>query len=141
MRFLIVLLLLSVNLLAEICPYCKAAKLKSTVTQGACWGPAPQWDDGKLRKVKPACDYQCSRGHQYRRLPDGSYEPQGDAPIQVHRAILRAPERQMTCTIDAAKFQALREMRARCKIGNCAAAPSVSMEFAMDQLLEAIVCR
>jgi len=142
MKRLALLLLVTIPLLAEVCPICVKEKAKSTVTQGACWVRDPYYDErGKLQKQKPACDYQCSRGHQYRRLPDGSYEPQGDAPVQVHRALLRAPERQMTCTIDAAKFQALKEMRARCKIGSCAAAPSVSMEFAMDQLLEAIVCR
>ena len=141
MRF-VLLLLLPALLLAEICPYCKAAKLKSTVTPGAKWVRDPYYDEkGKLHQEKPTRDFSCSLGHQYRRLPDGNYEPQGDAAIQVHRAVLRTPKRQITCTIDAAKFQALKEARARCKVGNCAAAPAVSMEFAMDQLLEAIVCR
>ena len=142
---LLLLFLASAILQSEVCPYCVREKAKSRVTPGACWVKDPYYDEkGVLHEEKPACDFQCSRGHLYRRLPSGKSEPQGDVPIIPATAVLRqkvpaAP--LLTCTINSALFIPLKQSYLECGRGNCAAEPSLDPMITLMRLIEAIECR
>jgi hypothetical protein len=159
-RIIILLVILSSGLFAdlatEVCPFCANEKQKSRVYAGLpCTRTQIPWkayydEGGQLHDDDPnysICDYQCTRGHSYyRQLGPGMFI--GEATLRSFLPAISTPSiragaiqgSSLTCSIDAAKFQKLKEAYMNCTRGN-AIATTCSPWGMLGQLLEAVGCQ